>query len=300
VQALQGLEKAVEVEVWAESRPEVQVLLETGKRLEEQGKLESALEIYRQAQELAAADPSLRSLTHEIDLTIRDVEKRGVAQTAGLRPPTETPASFVSTFSPLTLGEGHVRSREGPKVREEEPIREQPGWDFWLLWVIASAVGWALSIGIADALADFGGVELVVIGAIVGTAQWLVLRRQLHSAGWWILASAMGLILSYIIIPARPVSEYRSYELLFEDAFRGVVIGTAQWLVLRRQIHRAIWHILASAVGNVVVGSALYVLYVYGVMRAIVLTVGEAITGAVLVWLLRQPRPEDENTSRAD
>jgi len=47
VQALQGVGKAEAMEERKEARPEAQVLLETGKRLEAQGKLESALEIYR-------------------------------------------------------------------------------------------------------------------------------------------------------------------------------------------------------------------------------------------------------------
>ena len=35
-------------------------------------------------------------------------------------------------------------------------------------------------------------VGMVVRGAVVGTAQWLVLRRRLHRAGWWVLATALG------------------------------------------------------------------------------------------------------------
>ena len=67
----------------------------------------------------------------------------------------------------------------------------------------------------------------------------------------------------------------------------GASLGIAQWLVLRRHVSRPGWWVLASTVGfavsfavglavDVAVGFALY----------------GAITGGVLVWLLRQPSRE--------
>ena len=52
--------------------------------------------------------------------------------------------------------------------------RTQVGWGFWLWWVLASAVGFA------------------VVRAGVGIAQWFVLRRHVSRAGWWVLASTVG------------------------------------------------------------------------------------------------------------
>ena len=97
--------------------------------MEDRGNLEGALETYRQALELARADPSLRSLAREIELTIQDVEKRAVARASSLRPPVQTPAP--PPVSPLPLG-------EGPEVRAE-PRRKSP-WG----WVAAGLIVFAL------------------------------------------------------------------------------------------------------------------------------------------------------------
>ena len=86
-----------------EPTAEIRAFMQAARRMEDRGNLEGALETYRQALELAQADPSLRSLAREIELTIQDVAKRAAA----------TPAPPVS---PLPLG-------EGPGVREA-PLSE--------------------------------------------------------------------------------------------------------------------------------------------------------------------------------
>jgi hypothetical protein len=60
----------------------------------------------------------------------------------------------------------------------------------------------------------------------------------------------------------------------------GILVGSLQWLVLRSQISRARWWILASALG---MGAGFALDQVVGHL------VGLAITGTALVWLLRQP-----------
>jgi hypothetical protein len=80
-------------------------------------------------------------------------------------------------------------------------------------WVLAGAAGWAVGGLVGDALAIelevvidavdgnegsvlaatlVGAVIGAVGGTLAGTAQWLLLRRQAPSAGWWVLASAVG------------------------------------------------------------------------------------------------------------
>jgi formylglycine-generating enzyme required for sulfatase activity len=102
VEALQEVGKAEAIEERKEARSEAQVLLETGKRLEEQGELQAALTVYRQAQGLAAVHPE--SLT-EINVRVRDLEQRAayVAQAESLRSALERTAPFVT---PLPMGEG--------------------------------------------------------------------------------------------------------------------------------------------------------------------------------------------------
>ncbi len=72
-----------------------------------------------------------------------------------------------------------------------------------VLWTLLSALG--LSLGIAAALVLGAPIEAVVgmilvtpvltglVGAVLGTSQWLVLRRRIANARWWIPASAIGL-----------------------------------------------------------------------------------------------------------
>lgn len=67
-------------------------------------------------------------------------------------------------------------------------------------WMLASALGWLVGYGIIISgwVAPPGptGFTPVISGAVLGLAlgigQWLVLRRLVHQAGWWIFASAAG------------------------------------------------------------------------------------------------------------
>jgi hypothetical protein len=81
----------------------VRALMEAARRLKKQGNWAGALETYRQALDLARADPSLRSLARKIERTVQDVEKRMAAQPHRPQPAVETPAP--SSIAPLPAGE---------------------------------------------------------------------------------------------------------------------------------------------------------------------------------------------------
>jgi hypothetical protein len=61
-------------------------------------------------------------------------------------------------------------------------------------WIVATAIGWlaGLAIIIPIVPAGFGFLSGAVLGAATGTAQWLLLRRSVYWAGWWILVSALA------------------------------------------------------------------------------------------------------------
>ena len=124
--------------------------------------------------------------------------------------------------------------------------RGHAGWRFWLGWLLASTAGIIVGGVVSSPFGENinAGVRLAVNGALfgdaVGLAQWLVLRQQLARAGWWVLASILGL------------------------ALFGVAGDAA-------------YDISGEAVAVVV---ALAVLGVYG-----------GITGGAMVWLLRLPVP---------
>jgi hypothetical protein len=42
---------------------------------------------------------------------------------------------------------------------------------------------------------EYGAFYRSVVGAVVGGFQWLVLRRTLDRAGWWVLATFFGWVL---------------------------------------------------------------------------------------------------------
>jgi WD40 repeat protein len=128
----------------------VRGLMQAARRMEDKGNLENALELYRQALELAQADPSLRSLAQEIELTVQDVEKRVAAQASRPQPaisprPVEE-GQGGRVISPLPPGEGPGVRAEGPGVRAKRPW----GWlaaglalflamGVGLLWVLAGS-----------------------------------------------------------------------------------------------------------------------------------------------------------------
>jgi hypothetical protein len=108
---------------------EIRAFMQAARRMEDKGNLEGALELYRQALELAGADPSLRSLAREIELTVQDVEKRVAAQVSRPQPAVEIPAP--PSVSPLSLG-------EGPELREQP--RRTSSWG----WVVAGLMIFAM------------------------------------------------------------------------------------------------------------------------------------------------------------
>jgi len=189
----------------------------------------------------------------------------------------------------------------------------QVGWSFLLWWVLASAVGWVVGLTLATEVGlamndlmlpvvnwavlnkqnfiagfawELGGVVIdvlfgAVLGTVIGTLQWLVLRGKISKAAWWVLASAVG----WALFGNWGVNSVVGMTV------RGAAVGALQWLVLRGKISKAGWWILASAVGFAAVGTWAW---------AVGWGLGGIITGSTLVWLLRQPRPEQETTEEED
>jgi hypothetical protein len=178
--------------------------------------------------------------------------------------------------------------------------RSRVGWRLWLWWVLASTTGLALGFagGFAAGFAIGGAISGtasqsvfgVVVGASAGTMQWLVLRRQVSRAGWWVLATTLGMGVGFALVRVVTLTVSRMAGGgpmfgLVNGALVGTLIGTMQWLVFRWQVSRAGWWVLASALG-MGVGFALD--QVAGQL------VGVAMTGIALVWLLRRPAQETQ------
>jgi hypothetical protein len=140
---------------------EIRAFMQAARRMEDKRNLEGALELYRQALELAQADPSLRSLAREIELTVQDVEKRAAYDTQVLKPRRTSPLPAGEgpgvRSSPLPVGEepevrpSPLPSGEGEGVRAEGPgVRVKRPWGWLaagLALFLAMGVGllWVLS-----------------------------------------------------------------------------------------------------------------------------------------------------------
>jgi hypothetical protein len=88
-------------------------------------------------------------------------------------------------------------------------------------WIPATAGGWAAGWAIAYLIipADLGFVGGLVLGATTGMAQWLVLRREVRWAGWWIIVSALAWTLALGPLSREPVVG------VTPGAMTGIVLG---------------------------------------------------------------------------
>lgn len=100
------------------------------------------------------------------------------------------------------------------------------GW--WVLTSFgAAAVFGILVFGIGTVNADVGWIAGTgLFGTVAGVLQWLVLKRQIQGAGWWVLASTVGWIVGI------PVGEMVGWNGL--GAAYGAVTGTALVWLLRQ------------------------------------------------------------------
>jgi hypothetical protein len=135
----------------------------------------------------------------------------------------------------------------------------------WPLWVASYAFGGVLGSTLSSLITDFfdrGGASgssgptlsqlavgiagTLVFGAILGMANWLVLRFYLRNALWWPLLTAIGLSLgSTLAVMASPAlfSQFNSGGAqisLLSDAANsviiGLMIGLAQAALLARRV----------------------------------------------------------------
>jgi hypothetical protein len=213
------------------------------------------------------------------------------------------------------------------------------GWDWklWFQWILANAVGEMVGLGgtlliyglmllNAQTMGDVPATALAVLagtfieGIVVGTAQWLVLRRPLTSIRLrvWVLATAIGAFVAWTLgmIPSTfmfagadsggaasaPMSDLMVYALAAAMGFAlGSILGVPQWLVLRRHLPKAGWWVLANAlawmVGMVIVfvgisfipseGISISVLFMLLLFLFAAGAAVGAVHGFVLIWLLR-------------
>ena len=181
-------------------------------------------------------------------------------------------------------------------------------WSVWLQWVFASGLGGAVGFALADAVLDTFSealykamAEIVIfglLGAAMGTLQWLVLRRHFFQAGWWVAASSVGGTLIGII--GVFYGSELQVNMVLAYGLVGIILGALQWLVLRRRISRSGWWMVVSPLGWALAVPVVRSLDRLGLMRGLTETIGlilgfglagtvvGIVTGGLLVWLLWQ------------
>ncbi len=156
-------------------------------------------------------------------------------------------------------------------------------WLFWLAWLVANALGFSLAnllalysqdlvntylSGMSPFVANLVNLALAVLPAvIVAVAQWLVLRKWLEEAHWWLAATALGWIL-LTLVTSTEITYFESgarnqnpllfnYINLLSFVGYGLVFGLLQWLVLRLERPRSSrwigWITLGTAVSTILI-----------------------------------------------
>jgi hypothetical protein len=198
-----------------------------------------------------------------------------------------------------------------------EPLKEFTGAEFLFMWVIANIVGllfghwlggqiisalWPapsispntfLSVIITNPIPRVIIVGLTT-GTLIGIFQWLVFRLFDCPINWKWAASC---ILACIVFPTWGEMIYSGQQLQvinFIAILGGVILGVAQWRILRQIVSKAQWWILVNAIiGSVLFGSITSNPY-YEPFTLVAGIIMGGITGGVLVFLLKHPLYQSE------
>jgi hypothetical protein len=170
----------------------------------------------------------------------------------------------------------------------------RPGLFLWVRWVFANLLGGTVGyLAGVMLLAPLGGASAlgqsilyvlvaVIVGAVLGLAQWQVLRDHLPTLprGLWLWATGLGLVVPLMltgfvgpimaaaagVIPGWQQVALQSGSMVatlglansFTEALAaacgtgaiaGAMLGAVQWVVLRRYVQNAAWWIAASSAG---------------------------------------------------
>ncbi len=93
-------------------------------------------------------------------------------------------------------------------------------------WPVATAIAWIggsllLQLAVpADLQILLAG---VILGPVTGLAQWLILRREVHWAGWWFVISTIAWITGLTLVPG----------ILSTGALAGALTGLALMILFR-------------------------------------------------------------------
>ena len=177
-----------------------------------------------------------------------------------------------------------------------------PGWGLWARWFLVTFVGYFVGVAVAIVLANTivslffpGGGNLILglcVGAGIGFAQVIAVRRVLPLNLRWILGATVGAGLPYTVALLLGEAWFGAVEasvvwfipiVIVAGAFAGVI----QTAALRRHTHRAGWWIWTSVVSWGILWLSFFSFDDAGLGLLIGVLVLGALSGAFLIWLVR-------------
>ncbi|MGB5916950.1 MAG: hypothetical protein WBG63_18945, partial [Phormidesmis sp.] len=162
-------------------------------------------------------------------------------------------------------------------------------WLGWTGFTWLAFIGSLLFIEIGER-SDLSLMEGSLGGALVGLAQWQMLRSHLPNAHRWLVASVLGwgaLTLFHIgalgwMAPATLNLPLRILLGLVYGSYVGAGLGVAQWLAIRRQVPRAWrWVPLSSGVWAVAIAAGWLV---GGCLRLVSHLFISEVLGLMVAW----------------
>jgi hypothetical protein len=121
------------------------------------------------------------------------------------------------------------------------------------VWGLASALGFGLAMGAMEATnaSENYAMAVVLIGSIFGVVsgilQWLILRRKVARAGWWLLANLLGSLVGAIALPISAAFGETGHWTLAIITF-GLVFGTGNGAITGGAL---IWLLRQSHSGHI-------------------------------------------------
>jgi hypothetical protein len=183
------------------------------------------------------------------------------------------------------------------------------GWKLWLSWnlgaFLALVIGLALLIfAVGEAINSapplvFGVAIGAIFGAGLGISQWLVLRKKMEGIGLWAPITIGLWVIFWALNFAGLFGEGEGVsgklvEGIVHGGLLGALTGMGQWFVVRSKVQQASWWILISAVSWAIgasTGDTVQAILQTDIPLELIIAIllSSALTGAGMVWLLKQP-----------
>lgn len=125
------------------------------------------------------------------------------------------------------------------------------------------------------------------IGCLAGLVEWFVLRKWSVGLGSWVVVTVAGWVLGLTIALI-----IRNEDL--SGITGGIILGFAQWIILRHYLSNAYWWIIAWGISGwivinwIPVNLSIFELFYYQLQYFLVGFIPSVITGLTLILLLKE------------